>query len=77
MFRSVLSISKPVQLLGKQLVNKQLPSFSPFLMNRFFSEGVEEAKSKEEQKENDVSEEVVAPVYHNQFSHVIMLVMYI
>ena len=57
-------------MLGKQFMNKQLPVFSPILMNRFFSKEHESTESGEEVKEKDVAEEVMAPVFHNQFSHV-------
>ena len=70
MLRSTISLIRPAQILGRQLVNKQIPALSPVLLNRCFSESAETSNQNEENKETGVAEEVVAPVYHNQFSHV-------
>lgn len=70
MLRSTLSLIRPAQLLGRQLVNRQIPALSPVLLNRCFSESSEAPNQNEEMNEASVAEEVVAPVYHNQFSHV-------
>lgn len=61
-------------MLAKQLVNKQMSVYSPALLNRCFSESTEQSNKQEEIKESNAAEEVLAPVYHNQFSHVISFI---
>ena len=73
MFRSILSIAKPVQLMSRQLLNKPFTPVLPVLMNRCFSESVKPEETVEKQTGNDVAEEVKEQVIHNQFSHVILL----
>ena len=73
MFRSILSIAKPVQLMSRQLLNKPFTPVLPILMNRCFSESVKPEETVEKETGNDVAEEVKEQVIHNQFSHVILL----
>ena len=73
MFRSILSIAKPVQLMSRQLLNKPFTPVLPILMNRCFSESVKPEETVEKETENDVAEEVKEQVIHNQFSHVFLL----
>ena len=73
MFRSILSIAKPVQLMSRLLLNKPFTPVLPILMNRCFSESVKPEETVEKETENDVAEEVKEQVIHNQFSHVFLL----
>ena len=69
MFRSILSIAKPVQLMSRQLLNKPFTPVLPILMNRCFSESVKPEETVEKETGNDAAEQVI----HNHFSHVILL----
>ena len=70
MIRSAFLLSKPMQMLGRQFVNKQMTPLTMMLTRDFSAEAVEEPVPIEENKEAAVAEEVETPVFHNKFSHV-------
>ena len=67
MFRSLSRLSVPVQKLCVQLSSTSLPTVSPMLSRRMFSE---EAAPVETASEAAPEEEIVPPLAHNKFAHV-------